>query len=307
MLQQTRVETVIPYYMRFLAEVPSIRDLAEVDDDRLHKLWEGLGYYSRARNLRRAAQIVVAEHGGVFPDSYEKILTLPGIGPYTAGAIASICFDAPTPAVDGNVLRVAARIAASDMDITSTTARKDVTAALARIYPQKNRGAFTQSLMELGATICVPNGAPKCGECPCEKICAARARGETTRYPVKQPKKNRTERDITVLLLTCGGKIALRKRPPKGLLANMWEFPNVPGALDATEALDAAKKIGLSPLRVTHTRQKKHVFTHVTWHMTAHEISCACEADAEKNLTWVTKEELAERYGLPTAFRQFLS
>ncbi len=159
MLQQTRVDTVIPYYLRFLSAAPTIRDLANLDDNRLHKLWEGLGYYTRARNLRLAAQVIEAEHGGVFPDSFEKILSLPGIGPYTAGAIASICFDAPTPAVDGNVLRVASRLTASEMDIASIATRKAVTDALARIFPKTARGAFTQSLMELGATICLPNGA----------------------------------------------------------------------------------------------------------------------------------------------------
>lgn len=306
MLQQTRVETVIPYYLRFLLAAPAIRDLAGLDDNRLHKLWEGLGYYTRARNLRRAAQVIEADHGGVFPDSFEKILSLPGIGPYTAAAVASICFGAPTPAVDGNVLRVAARLAASGMDIASAAARNAVTDALARIFPATGRGAFTQSLMELGATICLPNGAPRCGICPCETICAARARGETARYPVKSPKKNRTEQDVTVLLLVCDGKIAIRRRPPNGLLANMWELPNLPGALSALEAREAARGFGASPLLVVGSRRKKHVFTHVTWHMTAHEIACAGETSEEEGWTWATKQELAERYGLPTAFRQFL-
>ena len=209
MLQQTRVEAVKGYYLRFLDALPSIPDLADADPDALHKLWEGLGYYSRVRNLQKAARVIVEQYGGVFPSDHAAIRALPGIGDYTAGAVASICFGQPTPAVDGNVLRVTSRVDACYDPITDPKVKKAVGARLAAVYPAGRCGDFTQSLMELGATVCVPNGAPHCEVCPCRDFCRARALGCQTELPVKAAKKERRVEEKTVFLLRCGERVAL--------------------------------------------------------------------------------------------------
>ena len=170
MLQQTRVEAVKGYYARFLEKLPSVEALASCDDEVLHKLWEGLGYYSRVRNLKKAANVILEQYGGQFPREHGDVLALPGIGDYTAGAICSICYDAPTPAVDGNVLRVISRLLNDPSPIDLPATKKAVTAALAEIYPPR-AGDFTQALMELGATLCGPNRAPDCEKCPCHSFC----------------------------------------------------------------------------------------------------------------------------------------
>ena len=300
MLQQTRVETVKPYYKRFMAELPAVDRLAGASEEQLYKLWEGLGYYSRARNLQKAADMIMREYGGIFPNQYERIRKLPGIGEYTAGAIASICFDAPTPAVDGNVLRVIARAEGFTGDISLPAVKKKITEALARIYPKSNCGDFTQGLMELGATVCVPNGKPKCGECPLKGGCAAFRNGTTDEIPVKKPTKARKRENITVLMLACDGKLAVRKRGEKGLLANMWEFPNRAGHLTPKQASSLAEEWGVMPENVTAKSAKTHVFTHVEWHMRFYFIPCNAQSDS---FSWVTEQELRETYAMPAAFR----
>ena len=240
MLQQTRVEAVKGYYSRFLAVLPTVKDLALCDDEVLHKLWEGLGYYSRVRNLKKAAQVIEADFGGVFPRTHKEVLSLPGIGPYTAGAICSIAYDLPTPAVDGNVLRLLSRLRNDDRSIDLPEVKKDVTEVLSRIYPRE-AGLFTQALMELGATLCGPNREPDCDQCPLREICAARAAGTAEALPRKSPKKQRRQEDLTLFILSCSGSFALLKRPPKGLLASLWEFPNLPGTLSPQQALQQAE------------------------------------------------------------------
>lgn len=301
MLQQTRVEAVKGYYARFLTALPTIEALSNCDDDVLHKLWEGLGYYSRVRNLKKAARVVMEEYGGVFPGEYEKILALPGIGEYTAGAISSICFDRPVPAVDGNVLRVISRILNDDTPIDLPAQKKTVRNLLADIYP-KEAGAFTQSLMELGATVCGPNKAPDCGSCPCREFCEGFRLGTAEQLPKKLPKKGRREEDRTVLILSCDGYFALEKRSNKGLLAGLWQFPNVPGTLEVDGALKKVEEMGLKPKDILRQVEKKHIFTHIQWNMRGIYVEVA---ERLGDLHWFTEEQVNTQAALPTAFRQF--
>ncbi len=302
MLQQTRVEAVRGYYARFLAALPTVEALAAADPDALHKLWEGLGYYSRVRNLQRAAQVVVEQYGGRFPETYEAVRALPGIGDYTAGAICSICFGLPTPAVDGNVLRVTARVDANFQPVSDPKVRRAVAARLAAVYPAGACGDFTQSLMELGATVCVPNGPPRCEACPCRGFCRGLAQGCAGELPVKAAKRERRVEPWTVFLLRCGGRTAVVKRPEKGLLAGLWAFPSTPGRLSPQEALDWAAARGLRPLALEKSVERQHIFTHVRWEMVGYYLDCAAEAPA---FTWVTDAQLSTEIALPTAFRMF--
>ncbi|MBQ8580269.1 MAG: A/G-specific adenine glycosylase [Oscillospiraceae bacterium] len=301
MLQQTRVEAVKGYYARFLEALPTVADLAACDDDRLHKLWEGLGYYSRVRNLKKAAIEIMERHGGAFPRDHADVLALPGIGEYTAGAICSICFDLPTPAVDGNVLRVYSRLTADTTPIDSPAFKRSVQQTLAGLYPER-AGDFTQALMELGATICGPNRAPDCEKCPCRSFCLGYRRGVAANLPVKGAKKDRRVEEKTVFVLSCDGHYALRKRPADGLLASLWEFPNVPGTLELPAAIDTLAQMGLQVREVFRQLDKKHIFTHVQWQMRCFYLEVAAENEA---FAWRTAAEIDADSALPTAFRQF--
>ena len=275
MLQQTRISAAIPYYERFLAALPDVRALAEVDDEVLMKLWEGLGYYSRARNLKKAAQKVMSEFGGELPHTARELRTLDGVGPYTAGAIASIAFGEPSAAVDGNVLRVVMRLCAAEDDVMSGKTRDKVTAALEEIYPDgKDAGAFTEALMELGENVCIPNGAPKCAECPLLDLCLAQKQGRAEDLPVKTPPKPRRIEARTVLLLKCGEEYALARRDKKGLLAGLWEFPNLTGHLSTASAAETVRALGAAPLSVTPVGEAIHIFSHVEWHMIGYLVEC---------------------------------
>ncbi len=302
MLQQTRVEAVKPYYLRFLRELPTIYALSHCEEDKLLKLWEGLGYYSRVRNLAKAARTVMDEYGGVFPHTYEEIKQLSGIGDYTAGAIASICFELPEPAVDGNVLRVMTRLFADDGCIDDADVKKRIRTQLKEIYQTcTQRGMLTQALMELGATVCVPNGAPHCEECPCCSICKAYRSSTTADYPVRKEKKARRIEYYTVYTLLCGDRIAVRKRPSKGLLAGLWELPHLDGMRDAQEALTAAAdELHCTPRDIFTVTEKVHIFTHIEWHMRCVFLECA---EMPQEFEWVTKEALDAETPLPTAFR----
>ena len=302
MLQQTRVAAVLDYYRRFLSAAPNPAALAALPEDQLMKLWQGLGYYSRARNLQKAARQIMDDFGGVFPSTYEDIHALAGVGDYTAGAIASIAFGLPVPAVDGNVLRVTARITGDEGDITSPAMKKKVTAALAEIIPVDAPGAFNQAMMELGATVCGPNTAPRCDDCPVSGLCLGRQRGTAETLPVKKAKKERRVEEKTVLLLKRDGKIALRKRPKTGLLAGLWEFPNVEGALDETAAGAAVEAMGLSVIDWQSRLTAKHIFTHVEWRMTGYALTVRGDGPAE--LEWVDAAGLAAR-SVPSAFARY--
>ena len=301
MLQQTRVEAVKGYYTRFLEKLPTIADLAEADDELIHKLWEGLGYYSRVRNLKKAAQAVMERHSGIFPGEYEAVLALPGIGEYTAGAICSIAFDLPTPAVDGNVLRVISRLTADNTPIDNPVFKRKVRDNLAAVYP-KEAGAFTQALMELGATLCGPNWMPRCEECPCHKFCRGALTGTAEQFPVKSAKKPRKVEDKTVFILSCDGSFALEKRPEKGLLAGLWQFPNCPGKLSMESALQEVERMGLKPREVFRQVERRHIFTHIQWEMNGIYLEVAAP---EGDYHWFTAEQVRQETALPTAFRQF--
>ena len=301
MLQQTRVEAVKGYYARFLEALPTIEALANCDDDSLHKLWEGLGYYSRVRNLKKAAQEVMSVHGGNFPREHSEILALPGIGDYTAGAICSIAYDQPTPAVDGNVLRVFSRLLDDPSPIDLPATKREVTAALAEIYPRE-AGDFTQALMELGATVCGPNRAPDCEHCPCREFCLGYKNGTAPSLPVKSPKKEKRAEDRTVFILRCGDRYALQKRPNKGLLAGLWQFPNMPGQPDTAGCLAAVEELGLTPRELQREVYRKHIFTHIVWNMKGIYLEVT---EANGNFQWFTAEEINTQAALPTAFRLF--
>ena len=301
MLQQTRVEAVKNYYTRFLQALPTIQALAQADDELLHKLWEGLGYYSRVRNLKKAAIVIMERHGGVFPKSYEEILVLPGIGAYTAGAVSSIAFGQKRAAVDGNVLRVVSRLTENDTPIDSPTYKKEVQAALEAVYPE-DAGAFTQALMELGATLCGPNWKPRCDECPCRDFCGGASHGTAERYPIKKPKAQRKVEEHTVFILSCDGRYALEKRADSGLLAGLWQFPNVPGKLELAEAVERLGAFKIPVRDILRQSDKKHIFTHIQWEMRGFYMEVAEISD---RFVWMTAEEIEEKAALPTAFRQF--
>ena len=299
MLQQTRVAAVLDYYRRFLDEAPDAAALAALPEERLMKLWQGLGYYSRARNLQKAARIIVSEYGGVFPSEYASLRALPGVGDYTAGAICSIAFGQAVPAVDGNVLRVYARVMGDGGDISTPQMKKKVTQALETVIPTGAAGAFNQALMELGATVCLPNGAPLCGRCPAREFCAALAQDRTAELPVKAPKKPRRVEERTVWLIFHDGRTALRRRPGRGLLAGLWEFPNEPG----DGPLPA--EWGVEALGSEYAGQAKHIFTHIEWHMALRTVEAASDA-LPPGWVWAGRDELEQEYAVPSAFERAL-
>ena len=305
MLQQTRVEAVKPYFDRFLAALPTVQSLADTPEDVLLKLWEGLGYYNRARNLQKAAQRVVADFGGALPADYDALLTLPGIGPYTAGAIASIAYGIAMPAVDGNVLRVVSRILASPHDIAEPSVKEAVFARLQEILPPDAPGDFNQALMELGATVCLPKSAARCADCPVASLCLAKAQDAVAALPVKAPKKARRVEEKTVFLLLAGGRAALRKRPKRGLLAGLWELPHAEGRLSTAQARAyLAEQFGFTAQELSPLPDAKHIFTHVEWHMSGYAAHAA-SPPAGQALHWVGVRELADDFAVPSAFKPF--
>ena len=299
MLQQTRVTAVLPYFARFMEALPTVEALAAADEQQLMALWQGLGYYSRARNLQKAARVIVEEHGGVFPDTYEGLTALPGIGDYTAGAIASIAFGRPVPAVDGNVLRLAARLAGHDGNVLEPKVRALFRQWMAEVIPHDRPGAFNQALMDLGAMVCLPNGEPLCGDCPARDFCVAREKGLQRQLPVREKKSGKRTEQLTVFLLRQGETTAVRQRPGKGLLAGLWEFPNVPGALTEPQAAAQLAQWGLTPHLWGKSFTEKHIFTHIIWEMTVFTLDVQGEGPPE--WVWRTGAE-REKYPMPTAF-----
>ena len=299
MLQQTRVAAVLDYYRRFLEAAPTVADLAALPEDALMKLWQGLGYYSRARNLQKAARQIMEQFGGVFPNTYEDIRSLAGVGDYTAGAISSIAFGIPVPAVDGNVLRVVARITGDSGDITTPAMKKKVTAALQEVIPIGEPGNFNQAMMELGATVCLPNGAPLCEKCPAASFCRALREDRIGELPVKAPKKGRRIEERWVYLLFSGDCVALRRRPNKGLLAGLWEYPN---ELASEASLLASLGLPLGELERVGTG--KHIFSHIEWRMTAYTAQVE-DLVLPEGWVWADREALAREYAVPNAFQAF--
>lgn len=300
MLQQTRVAAVLDYYRRFLEAAPDVSALAALPQDQLMKLWQGLGYYSRARNLQKAARVIVDEYGGVFPSDYAAVRALPGVGDYTAGAVCSIAFGQAVPAVDGNVLRVYARLMGDGGDIASPRMKKKVTQAIQAVIPLQAAGAFNQALMELGATVCLPNGAPLCEQCPARGFCAALAQGRTGELPVRAPKKPRRVEERTVWLIFRGNRVALRRRPGRGLLAGLWEFPHelAKGPLPPDW--------GIKALSDAYAGQAKHIFTHIEWHMTLRTVEAAGDA-LPPGWVWAGWEDMTRTYAVPNAFARALA
>ena len=296
MLQQTRVETVKPYFARWTAAFPTVFELAKADEETVLKLWEGLGYYSRARNLHKAAKVVVEEYGGELPKDKKQLQKLPGIGAYTAGAILSIAFGEREPAVDGNVLRVVSRLLADPFDITDVKVREKVADMLRPLMPEKRTSDFTQAMFEIGALVCLPDEDYRCEECPLTGFCAAYRKNRQDDFPVKPIKKAKKEENITVFVLRYGGKYALRRRPDKGLLAGLYELPNERGFLSVEEA----KK--LYPGKIKKLPAATHVFTHVVWRMIGYEIDLTT---APSNVFFATAEEIEGKYSLPSAFSAY--
>ena len=307
MLQQTRVAAALPYYERFMAELPTPADLAACPPDRLDKLWEGLGYYSRVRNLQKAARIVGSQYGGQLPADYEALRALPGVGDYTAGAIASISFGLPVPAVDGNVLRVFSRLYADGGDVTSPAVKRAFTARVMEHQPQDKPGDYNQALMELGALVCVPNGAPLCEKCPLAAVCRARAAGTAPELPHKAAPKPRRTEPVTLALLESPAGFLLQQRPEKGLLAGLWQPVLWEGeALAAGEVLARLRAMGLDTgcAAPDALPAAKHIFSHIEWHMSGILLHLPAQS-APAGCVWASREALQAEYTLPGAFKSY--
>jgi A/G-specific adenine glycosylase len=286
-----------------MSALPDIHALATCPDDRLMKLWEGLGYYSRARNLKRAAMMIEFDFGGSLPRTAAELRRLPGIGDYTAGAIASIAFGEPEPAVDGNVLRVMTRLCGYEDDVMLLSTKRRVADELRAIYPIGNGATvLTEAIMELGETVCIPNGRAKCEECPLASYCTAHNTGRVDELPRKSAKKARKDLSLTVLLLFCEGKVALCQRPQEGLLAGLWELPNVEGHLSIEETMQYCHVLQVEPTECTPCGEATHIFTHLNWNMIGYRVACTYPSEA---FVWVAPEKLVDTYALPTAFRYY--
>lgn len=306
MLQQTRVEAVKPFYARFLDAFPTVSDLANAEEDKLLKLWEGLGYYNRVRNMQKAAQQIMDMHCGEFPSDFEAIRSLTGIGNYTAGAIGSFAFGIPKPAVDGNVLRVISRVTGSYDDIMKASTKTKVEEQLEAVIPKDAACDFNQGLIELGAIVCVPNGAPKCEVCPLAHLCEANQKGIQDELPVKTKAKERRVEKKTIFIFKDGEKVAIRKRDAKGLLAGMYELPNVEGYLTQKEAIEYSQQIGLAPLHIKSLGKAKHIFSHVEWHMIGYSIRVdELENSCTEDMIFIHPEEVEKEYPIPAAFETY--
>ena len=302
MLQQTRVEAVKPYYARFLAALPTVRHLAEAEEELLLKLWEGLGYYSRVRNMQKAAKEICQKYNGELPKSYHELLSLTGIGPYTAGAISAFAFGLPEPAVDGNVLRVVARLSADDRNILDPKTKKDIEAALKTVIPAHAASDFGQGLIELGATLCLPGrGEVHCEKCPLRELCLARAQGLVEILPVRFKEQARKTESRTVLLLESDKGILLHKRAPKGLLAGLWEFPNLEGHYTKEQVFALFQDMGDVVESITPLPAAKHIFTHITWEMIGYHVKVK-SFPLPKGTEWVSQ---IEDYAIPSAFSAY--
>lgn len=307
MLQQTRVSAALPYYERFLAALPDIPALAACEEEKLHKLWEGLGYYSRVRNLQKAARIVCEQYGGQLPADYDALRALPGIGDYTAGAVASISFGIPVPAVDGNVLRVFSRLYNDPAAVTEPAVKKAFTARVMEHQPPDAPGDYNQALMELGALVCVPNGAPLCEKCPLAHLCAARAAGTALELPRKATPKPRRLQPVTLALLESPAGFLLQQRPQKGLLAGLWQPVLWEGeTLAAGEVLARLQAMGVNTGTAAPEAlpAAKHIFSHIEWHMSGILLHVPAQ-DAPAGCVWASREALQAEYTLPGAFKAY--
>ena len=306
MLQQTRAETVKPYFLRFVREIPDIGALAAIPDEKLFVLWEGLGYYSRARNLKKAALQMKERYNERLPEDPAALRTLAGIGEYTSGAIASIAYGVPAPAVDGNVLRIWARLTEYPEGIMAPAAKQKAGKWAEERMPEDRPGDFNQALMDLGAMICLPNGRALCDECPLKSLCSACLHKTVPVYPVRTPKKERRIEKKTVLVIQDGNMTAIRQRPAEGLLAGLYELPNLEGFCSPREAEDYVKSLGLFPLRITPLPEAKHIFTHIEWKMRGYLVRVSGSDNLQDtDLLFVNKEQQRGQYAVPSAFRAY--
>lgn len=301
MLQQTRVQTVLPYFQHFIRDIPSVEVLAAIPEEKLLKYWEGLGYYHRALNMKKAAVLIMERFGGSLPSETAVLRTLPGIGPYTAGAIASIAFGKRDTAIDGNVIRVMVRITADNRDSSSKQVKNQVDQAVRALLPEERAGDFNQALMELGATVCLPGGIPECGACPVQEWCMGYSKGMASTLPVKKSKSPRTIQKKTVFLICAEGTFALRKRPPDGLLPNLWEFPSAEGHLPEEKWIDIMETWGIQMKNMVLLQEETHVFTHLEWHMKGGLITAQRPQDTEGFL-WADRCQIREIYAVPAAY-----
>ncbi|WP_342514483.1 A/G-specific adenine glycosylase [Sporosarcina sp. FSL K6-1522] len=291
MLQQTRVDTVIPYYERFIEQFPTMEALADADENDLLKMWEGLGYYSRARNLQAGVSEVVASYGGKVPENRKDISTLKGVGPYTAGAVLSIAYGVPEHAVDGNVMRVISRLLLIEEDIAIPRTRKIFESVVMDLIDREDPSSFNQGLMELGATICTPN--PKCLLCPVRDFCEAFHTGRQQELPVKTKKtKMKVIPVASFAIRNERGEWLLRQRPSKGLLANLWEFPMVELTGDGTPQQILREQYGLESKAHLEVLTFKHIFSHITWEMQSFEARMYEEDVIPEGFRFFTEEEV---------------
>ncbi len=310
MLQQTRVEAVLGYYERFLGTLPDIDALANCPEDELYKLWEGLGYYSRVRNMQKAARMIRERYFGKIPEEKSELIKLPGIGDYTAGAVASIAFGRSEPAVDGNIIRIASRLYMLKTDFSSVKEKRNLTESLRKLIlpANENWGALNQAFMDLGAGVCLPNAAPICEKCPVSEFCCAHKEGVELNFPVRSQKKTRRILNMTVMLIRNGDKLAVRKRPESGLLSGLYEFPNTEGLLDEEKTVKLAESITSSEaLRIKRIPDAKHIFSHVEWHMRGYEIIMSPDesAEHESGIIYADAHEIERLYPIPSAFSAF--
>lgn len=301
MLQQTRVEAVVDYYYRFMEALPTIQDLAVIDEEKLLKLWEGLGYYSRVRNLQKTAQLLCRDNDGKLPETYDELITLPGIGPYTAGAISSIAYQKKVAAVDGNVLRVVSRLSLDSSCIDEERVKKMWKEEIEKVMPTES-GMFNQAMMEIGATICIPNGKPLCHACPLSHLCKAYRQNKVLEYPVRKQKRKREGIPMTVFLMLYHDRVAILKREREGLLANFYEFPNVDGTLSQEEAEKYLKEHNIKWIGIQEGPSAKHIFTHKEWHMTSYIVWLQ---ETMESYLFSTGKELNEVYPIPSAFEKY--
>ena len=299
MLQQTRVEAVKEYYTRFINALPTVQDLAECEEEKLLKLWEGLGYYSRVRNMQKAAKTLTAYYDGIFPKRLDELVSLPGIGEYTAGAIASIAYKQPCAAVDGNVLRVVSRLLADNTPISNLAYRRRIAQALTAVYPSEGEtcAEFTQSIFELGALICKPQN-PSCLHCPLSRLCQAHKQGTQNAYPVKEEKRAKREENVYVFLMQTPHGFCLRRRE-SGVLKGMNEFPSV--VSQGESVTHALQSLDVTQYQEIARRPFTHIFTHIRWN-----IICVWIQTETAPFDTYTLEEIKESISLPTAFRQCL-
>lgn len=301
MLQQTRVEAVIGYYYRFMESLPTIQDLAMVDEEKLLKLWEGLGYYSRVRNLQKTAQLLCRDGDGKLPETYDELIKLPGIGPYTAGAISSIAYRQKVAAVDGNVLRVVSRLTMDSSCIDEESVKRKWKEAIEQIMPEES-GMFNQALMEIGAMVCIPNGNPLCHLCPLSHLCKAHRENKMLEYPVRKQKPKREIISMTVFLMVYYDRVAILKRKDEGLLANFYEFPNIDRKLSKCQAEAYLNDNNIKWIGIEEGPSAKHIFTHKEWHMVSYIVWLR---EPARTYLFCTGKELEEVYPIPSAFEKY--